>query len=286
MPGPPLIADAFTPWLDAHRGELDAIVFDVDGVLMTGHKPTPGSAALIDRLRQDRTPFALLTNDGCHSPEEKVDLLRQCGMDFRVSEVVSSSHGMVELAEDRGWTEQRFYVMGEISPCYARDAGVEITEDLGELGRCQGIIIGERHYDWDRVFNAVFNFLLGHPSAPLVVPNPDDYFVARDGSLYITSGAIARFLARLCRTCGRPLEPHFLGKPYRPIFLHSHRSLEARTGKHLDPHRVMILGDSLASDVQGGLDFGYRTALLLTGITTRDMLAGSDIAAEIVFEGL
>ena len=282
----PKVIPSLTDWLARHRGELDAIVFDVDGVLMKARRPVPGSAELIHRLRTERLPFRLLTNDGCHSPEEKIALLSECGLEFTSNDIVSSSHGLVELAEARGWQGQTFFVMGYIASCYGDEAGLQTTTDLDALSSCTGVIVGEKSFDWEAVINAVFNRLIAHPDAPLIVPNPDEYFAGRSQPFHIASGAIGRFLRQLCHTYGHRLEPIYLGKPYEPIFLHNHHQLEQVLGCALPRERVLIVGDSLASDIKGGRDFGYRTSLALTGITTEAMLSDSDVQPELVCRGL
>ena len=45
----------------------------------------------------------------------------------------------------------------------------------------------------------------------------------------------------------------------------------------------VLVGDSLTGDIAGGRDFGYRTVLVMTGITTPEMLARSEIRPELVF---
>jgi len=281
------VLPSFRPWLQSHRDELDAIVFDVDGVLMTARHPTPGSGELIDRLRADDVPFALLTNDGCHSPEEKTELLRSCGMEFSPGDIVSASHGLVELAAERNWAGKQFFVMGYLgNPCYAERAGLRSTCDADALCECAGAIVGEKKYDWEEVITAVFNFLIAHSDAPLIVPNPDEYFPGSSVSLHVASGAVGRFLQQLCRTYGHDVQPVYLGKPYAPIFLYNHHRIEKQLGRQVAHERVMIVGDSLASDIRGGLDFGYRTALVLTGITPRHMLSRSLTQPELVFETL
>ncbi len=281
------ILPSFRAWLEAHQRDLDAIVFDVDGVLMVAHHPVPGACELIEWLHEIGKPFFLLTNDGCHSPEEKTEALRACGMEFSPNEIVSCGHGLRELADARGWRGKLFFAMGSLgAPCYGERAGLRITRDFGKLDACAGVIIGEKDYDWEPTINAVFNFLIQHPDAALVVPNPDAYFARRPGWLQLASGATGRFIEQLCRTYGRPLEPIYLGKPYEPIFLTNHHRLERELGRDVPRARVLIVGDSLESDIRGGRDFGYLTALMLTGITPREALARSDIAADLVFEAL
>lgn len=37
------------------------------------------------------------------------------------------------------------------NPCFAMKAGLNTTRDLSRIGQCQGIIVGEKGYDWEIV---------------------------------------------------------------------------------------------------------------------------------------
>jgi len=277
----------FGPWLREHIDDFDAVVFDVDGVLMTARRPTPGSIELVEWLRETGFPFALLTNDGCHSPEEKTGFLAQCGMDFRVDEIVSASHGLETLVSSRGWRGKRVFVLGELgTPCYAQRAGLEVTREPRAIGDCVAVVVGERDYDWQKAVEAAFNFLRQEAEAELIVPNPDDCFPGSNGRLHVASGAIGRFIVRLCSEHGRDIEPVFLGKPFLPIFESNHRRIEKQLGRRVQRERVIIVGDSLSSDIAGGNGFGYRTGLVWGGITTPAMLHASSVRPWRVFGGL
>lgn len=283
----PVETDRIAPWLKAHIDEFDAVVFDVDGVLMRDRKPLPGSLDLIDWLRKTGVPFNLLTNDGCHSPEEKTEFLRRCGFDFEVADVVSSSHGLIELAREKNWAGRRFFVMGALGePCYAERAGLIPVRDLAGLDDCTGVIVGEKEYDWQSTITAIFNRLRYDPDFPLVVPNPDEVFPGSGGDLEVASGAIARFIERLAGNAGVTARPVYLGKPYAPIFAMNHRRLEQRCGHRIERSSVLFMGDSLTGDVRGGRDFGYRTALLMTGITTPAMLRASSVWPDLIAQSL
>jgi len=281
-------APSFGRWLAEHRNELDAVLLDVDGVLITGRRPLPGAPELSEWLRDNGVPFFLLTNDGCNSPRQKVRGLAASGMKFRVDEIVSASHGLAELVEQRGWRGRRFFLMGGQlgNPCYAEAAGLAVIRSTDRLHDCFGVVVGEKKYDWEEVITAVFNFLIRNPEAPLVIPNPDAYFPARHGRLHLASGATGGFVQQLCQSYGRELEPIYLGKPYEPIFLHAHHRLERKLDRSVPRDRVVIVGDSLASDIRGGRDFGYRTALVLSGLTTPPMLSRAPIQPDLAFEGL
>ncbi len=282
------IEASFRDWYNRHAGaDLEALVLDVDGVLLRGYDPLPGAAEFIDTLHRDRFPFSVLTNDGCHSPEEKSGFLRDCGIRVEPEDIISCAHGLQEIVEQNGWRDQLFFVMGSLgTPCYAERAGLAVTRDKNDLPSCTGVIIGERRYDWHEVITAVFNYLMHHPEFPVIVPNPDELFPSKPGRFGIASGAIASFLEHLCSVRGRCLHPVYLGKPYAPIFAFNHHRFEKRLGRELRKDRVLMVGDSLRADIQGGRDFGYATALMLTGMTTRKALEESLIQPDMILRGM
>ena len=47
-----------------------------------------------------------------------------------------------------------------------------------------------------------------------------------------------------------------------------------------------MVGDFIESDVKGANDFGYRSALVLSGITNLQMLEQSFVKPELVFNHL
>jgi HAD superfamily hydrolase (TIGR01450 family) len=279
--------DRFGDWLDAHPHALDALVLDIDGVLLLVKRATSGSRELLARLRAERRPFLLLTNDGDHSPREKAAILRRCGLEIQATEIVSCAHGLSGVVAEHGLSGAPFFVMGNLgSPCYAEAAGLKTTRELKELPRCRGVIVGENNYDWEPTINAVVNFFIHHPEALLITPNPDEYYPDGRGGLRLAAGSVARLIQRALATYGCPKQPLYLGKPHAPIFRFAHRRLEQMAGRGIAKGRVLMIGDNLDSDVAGATAFGYRAAVVLTGITTPEMLAGARPKPDWVWRGL
>lgn len=277
----------FRDWLSERPDAFDALILDIDGVLVRGREPMPGSAALLALVRGQGVPFVLLTNDGSRSPEEKSRFLAEVGIRVDPAEIVSSSDGLVEVAQSRELSGTLFFVMGNLGdPCYAEGAGLRATRELRELGSCRGVIVGEKNYDWEPTFNAVINCLIQHPDRLLIVANPDEFYPTHGGEIRIAAGGKARFIQRVVQSYGVSFEPIYLGKPYTPIYEHAHGVLEKTAGKRVPHARVLTLGDSLVSDVRGAHDFGYRSALVLTGVTTQEMLEACSIEPDAVFEAL
>ncbi|MGE5838537.1 MAG: HAD hydrolase-like protein, partial [Deltaproteobacteria bacterium] len=54
----------------------------------------------------------------------------------------------------------------------------------------------------------------------------------------------------------------------------------------LDRDRVWMVGDFIDSDIRGARNFGYRSALVLTGLTSRQNIERSAPQPDLVFERL
>lgn len=274
-------------WLEGHMDELEALIFDIDGVLLVENRPMPGSEDLLDKLRRKQVVISLLTNDASHSVEQKAFSLKKCGLEISPEEIVSSGDGLVDFVRKRDLLGKTFFVMGDFgAPCFGERAGLVITRDLERLPSCEGVIVGEENFDWDSVINGVVNYFIARPENLLIVPNPDEYFPKAGGRIQIGAGGIARFMERVLGAYGVTLEPQYLGKPYSSIFIHNHLHLEKRLGKSVDRRSVLMIGDHLEADIQGANDFGYRSALLLSGITNTGHVERSRVKPELSFRTL
>lgn len=280
------IHESFGAWFEKHRGGLDALMFDIDGVMVAGGELVPGSLELIRGLRGTGFPFRLLTNDGNHSVEEKARFLNRYGFDFRADEITSCADGLTEVVAAQGLAGRLFFVVGDTGdPCSVEKAGLRVTRDMALLPECEGVVVGEDQYDWEPVINAVLNHLLMHPGQPVLVPNPDEYFPAKNGTIHIAAGGVVRFIQRVAEVYGVKVSPTYLGKPYQPIFEHSHHAMEGRLGHKVKRERVLMVGDSLASDIRGANEYGYRSGLLLTGITRESHFSTATVHPTHVFRG-
>jgi HAD superfamily hydrolase (TIGR01450 family) len=260
-------------WFKNNRSKFDAVVFDIDGVLLLNHKVTPGSREFLKYLRENDIPYSLLTNDGCNSPEEKLSHLANDGLKFEAEEIISCGHGLEVIAAEPGAKDKPYFLMGSLGvPCYAGAAGLETVSEVERIEECGGVIIGERRFDWQLTINAAVNFFRANPSAPLIVPNPDFYFPVGHGNIELAPGAIALMIRDILTTQKINIQPRYLGKPYQVIYEINHRHLEARSRRSIPKNRVLMVGDSMLSDIPGAVDYGYRSALMLGGITKLENL--------------
>ena len=274
-------------WLMEHHSEIDAVFFDIDGVLLSRGKRNSGSREILNFLDQNGIPFILLTNDGNHSADEKALRLKSAGINLPSERIISCAHAITPLVTEKGLEHQLFFIMGDLgTPCYARTAGLKTTRNLDDLSRCFGVIVGEDNYNWEPTINAVINFFIDTPEAMLTVPNPDEFYPGRFHTIRLAAGSVGRLIVRALKTYGLAIDPIYLGKPYGPIFRMAHRYIEGMTARQISVDRVLMVGDNLHSDIQGALNFGYQSAIILTGVTTHTMLADSNIKPKFSFNQL
>ncbi len=271
-----ILDQTFMHWWEKNSGRYCGLLFDIDGTLIAGRKVMPGAAALIKSLEASNFPFYLLTNDGNHSAKEKSSMLQRAGIDIKPDKIVSCADALVPFVEKHRLKGQKFFVMGDLGkPNFAEKAGLKVERGIRKICECQGVIVGEGVYNWQSNMNAAMNFFIKYPDRFLVVPNPDSYWPnGASGELGIGAGGKARFICSILSDYGIRKTPVYLGKPYGAIFAHAVRIL---TDTFNLPHdlrkgQILMLGDSLASDIHGANAFGLTSGLVLTGITNRTHL--------------
>jgi ribonucleotide monophosphatase NagD (HAD superfamily) len=229
----------------------------------------------LDGLNKSSYPYLLLTNDACNSVEEKAAYLNAAGIPVAPGHVLSAGNALKLWAQDN-YHGGKFFQLGKMGiPSFADAAGITVTTIPQECGECCGVLCGEGPYDWQPAIEAVFNLLLKHPEYPLVVGNPDSYWASmRIQGWGIGSGAVARFICQVLADAGKKVVPTYLGKPYAPIYRCASPYLKTLFPEKdfSDPSRLLMVGDSLDSDIAGANANNITSALVMTGITTREIL--------------
>jgi HAD superfamily hydrolase (TIGR01459 family) len=103
---------------------------------------------------------------------------------------------------------------------------------------------------------------------PMVCANPD-VVVERGETLVYCAGAIADAYAA---AGGSVL---YAGKPYRPIYEQALAVAQRARGRATDPARLLAIGDSVRTDLQGAAAFGID-CLFVTGGIHAEELGGRD----------
>ncbi len=230
----------------------------------------PGAARTVAALRAAGRAVVFLSNNPLRSREEYAAKLTRLGIPAVPDDVVNSSYVLVRhlLATAPG---ARLFVIGEPSVrSELESAGFVLTDRPLEVE----IVVAcfDRTFDY-RKLQVAFDAI--RAGARFVATNRDAYCPTPDGGLPDCGAVIAAVEA----STGHLVE-EVVGKP-SPIM---GRVLAERLG--VPPAESLIAGDRLETDIAMGRASGMATALVLTGVATRDAALAADPPPDYVIERL
>ncbi len=281
----------FLEYLKDNRENIRVVLLDIDGTLIRVDHALPGAAVLPGELKKKHVPYLVLTNDANHSLQEKSAIMRKAGIDISPDEIVSGGSALGALVNANHWQGRKFFVLGQLgTPCFAEKAGLVTCRDERLIDECFGIIGAEGFYRWHDHMQAAINFFRRHPDAPFVVPNPDSFWPGRNGTIGVGAGGQARFICGILAEAGVEIKPLYLGKPYRPVYDCAVETIRRRFPElaEVDSSQMIMLGDSLMSDIRGANRCNMKSGLVLTGITGREEAekAEGECRPDLIFDRL
>ncbi len=242
-------------------------LIDMDGVIYREGETIRGATEFINALRSHEIPFMFLTNNSQRTRRDIATKL--CRMGFNVEERHIFTCAMATArflsAQKPGGTA---YVIGEGGLLNAlHDNGYAVVDHDPDY-----VVVGEgRTISFEMIENATNMVLKG---AKLVATNLDPNCPTPKG-MRPGCGAITALLE-----AATGVKAFSVGKP-SPIMMRA-----ARKELELDAARTIMIGDTMETDILGGVNMGYRTILVLTGGTRRDDLARYAYQPDIVVDSI
>ncbi len=242
------------------------LIIDMDGVLWRGKRPMEGLPDFFAFLRQHGIRFILATNNASRSRMDYVAQLAQFGVAVRPDEVLPSCDATALYLQQIAPPGARVFVVGEKALREAlAAAGFQVVEEEHADFVVVGLDWGLTYARLARAARAIWN------GARFIGTNPDPVWPGEDG-LYPGNGATLAFLER-----ATGVAPIVVGKPEPLMFQIAMQRMEAT------PESTAVIGDQIPTDIVGGKRAGLTTILVLSGATTREMLAGSPVQPDLVF---
>lgn len=223
-------------------------LIDMDGVIYRGSEMIPGAVEFVATLRERDLPFTFLTNNSQRTRRDIVTKLRRMGFNLDEEHVFTCAMATARfLAEQKpGGTA---YVIGEGGLLNALHAnGYAIVDHDPDY-----VVVGEgRTFTFEMIETAV-NMLFD--GAKLIATNLDPNCPTKHG-MRPGCGAVTAMLE-----AATGVKAFSVGKP-SPIMMRA-----ARKELDLSASETTIIGDTMETDILGGVQMGYRTVLVLTGGT-------------------
>jgi NagD protein len=241
------------------------LLIDMDGVIYAGDSLIPGADQFINRLLKENIPFMFMTNN---SQRTRIDAVRKLDkLGIKVSEEHVYTSGM---ATGKFLASQipngTAYVLGEgglLSSLH--ENGISLVNTDPDF-----VVLGEgRNFTLEMVQRAVDMILAG---SKFVITNRDPSPKKKGWD----NLGIAATSAMIEEATG--IRAFVVGKP-SPVMMRS-----ARKALGLETAETTIIGDTMGTDIRGGVQMGYKTILVLTGMTKREDLPRYAFKPDLVVE--
>jgi NagD protein len=242
-------------------------LIDMDGVIYRGGQLIPGAAEFIAQLQHRGTPFTFLTNNSQRTRRDVATRLERMGIDVDEQHVFTCAMATARFLAQQ-LPEGTAYVIGEGGLLQAlHQNGYSIVDHDPDY-----VVVGEGRVLTFEMLEAATRMILG--GAKLIATNIDPNCPTQHG----TRPGCGAIVAMLETATG--LKAFSVGKP-SPVMMRA-----ARKEWGLATDETTIIGDTMETDILGGVQMGYRTVLVLSGGTTREDLKHYAYRPDVVIDSI
>lgn len=237
---------------------MKGFIFDLDGTIYLGERAIPGAVEAVNALRRRGDQVVFLSNKPIATRLSYVEKLNRLGIPVEEKDVIHASMVTARLLKERLQDHEQVLVVGE-RPIREelRQQGIKLTY-WPEQARYV-LLSWDRDFTYEKLTRAYQAWRHG---AELIASNPDRTCPVEGGELPDTAALIGAMEA----LTGEPIRL-VAGKP--SSFM-AQAALE-RLG--LPAADCWMVGDRLETDIRMAVEAGMRSALVLTGVSTRAMVA-------------
>ncbi len=231
---------------------VKAVILDMDGVLWKGTQPIGNLPAIFSKFDQLELKVILATNNSTGTPEIFQEKLKKFGVHVEADQIVNSSMAAAYVLSKKFPQGGPVYVVGEIG----------VTNALKEYGffpseeSVIAVVVG---MDWHFTYHSLAKAaLLIRNGATYIATNHDATYPTPEG-LMPGAGAVNALV-----TSASGVQPVFAGKPHATMMNMILERLK------LSPQEILVVGDRLDTDIASGQNASCHTALVLSGVSTRE----------------
>ncbi|WP_440108712.1 HAD-IIA family hydrolase [Paenibacillus sp. QZ-Y1] len=245
----------------------DAYCFDLDGTIYIDQMRLPGVKSFLSSLRSRGKRLLFLTNTPVHTREDCYNRLLGLGISCQLDEILTAGY-VSGLYFTEHAPEARVLVVGEEALRKELQAmGIVISEDPY---RSTHVLVGmDRQFHYDKLHLAAKAVRHG---AALLATNPDNCCPVQ-GDIIPDTGAILSSI----EAASQQKAAVVIGKPSRYYAEKVFQLLD------VDSNRCLMIGDRLETDILFGQQNGMKTALVLTGISSREDVGKTDIVPDYIW---
>lgn len=235
---------------------FDGLLFDLDGVVYKGGQAIHAAVESISEIQKTKT-IGYITNNASRKPEAIAEQLRGYGLKLQDNQVVGAAAAAAQLLSERIAPASKVLVVGGEGLRYeVEKLGFQIVQRASD--QPAAVIQGfSPQVGWKDLAEASFAIQRG----AIWIASNQDWTIPVEGGIAPGNGT----LVSAVHTAVGKL-PEFAGKPAPKIF--------ETALSQLGITNPLFVGDRLDTDSKGARGFGIKSAIVLTGVSTRkDLLA-------------
>ena len=243
------------------------LLIDMDGVIYRSNQLIPGADAFIASLLDNDVPFLFLTNNSQRTRRDVAMKLRRMGIAVAERHVFTCA-----MATARFLAEQKphgtAYVIGEGGLTQALHSnGYAIVDHDPDY-----VVVGEGRALNFEMMEAAVNMV--RDGAKLIATNLDPNCPTSRGIRPGCGATVAMIEAATgCKAFS-------VGKPSPIMMRAARKELGTRSGQ------TIMIGDTMETDIMGGVQLGYRTVLVLSGGTTQSDLVNFAYRPDVIVDSI
>ena len=245
------------------------IFFDAYGVLKNHSGIMNGAKEMLVYLKQKNIDFYIITNDASGSPELLAKYYNDRDIDLIGPEnMVSSGMMSMQFLKENVHSGATVAYLGQTtSEFYIKEADLVPmrieTVKLSDYPRLEAIVLfDDAGYDFQPAINKTLNVIRG-TDVPVVVANPDLIYPVNESESALAVGSVANMLETVANR-----KFFRFGKPDIGVFNLAFEM--ANKKRKISKREVLMVGDTLDTDILGGNNFGVDTVLVLSGSTLKN----------------
>jgi 4-nitrophenyl phosphatase len=251
---------------------IKALILDMDGVIWRADSPIGDLPSIFKRVGERGLKFVFATNNSTRTSEQYVAVLKELGVEAEPWQVVTSSQGVAHAVAQTFPGRTKVFMIGEDGIRMAlEERGFELLS-VEEAPQAQVVVMGiDREINFQKVVEAT---LLVRKGIPFYATNTDSTFPTPRGEIP-GSGAWISVV-----TTATGVQPIIAGKPFPFLMELSLEKLGTRK------EETLVVGDRLETDIAAGQAVGCPTALVLSGVSTKEQAKLWEPQPTIIAESL
>jgi len=262
---------------------FDTVLTDCDGVIYHGSKAVPGAAETVHKLKKLGKRFFYVTNNSMKTRREFLQKITGLGFPASEEDIVASGYVTAQTLQTKYKFRGKAYTLGSPSLAWelsqvgvtAVGIGPDTTpmKDIEQVpidNEVKCVIVGfDEHISYAKVAMAMQ--YLRRKECLFVSTNTDTGLPGASGRLLPGCGSILAMV-----TTASQRQPDVIcGKPHQAMF-------DVLMNKyHLEPHKTLMIGDRLDTDILLAGRCGLQSLLVLSGFSSLEEVKRKQLSSSL-----